>query len=365
VTGRVLYLIRHGQSDLAWEGERFATARGDQWDPPLSEEGREQARLLARRLLVMDLDPFVAWSSPLRRASETAEIFSQASGTEVSIDEELVEAHIGGWEGKPFEEIIESDPEIVQHLRHQRAIWHRAPGAEGGDRFRTRVHRAVERLLRAHPDRNLLLFVHGGVINAYVGELLGLGQEMFFLPENTSLNSVDVDAERRSVRFLNDVLHLTDPGFFEEPGPILAGTRATEPSTEPRRSLTVSVKFLSDEWAEALKTELNQSEDFRRAAAGHRATIQQVITDGEGETHYWITIGDGRIDLGVGDIEGEDATITQSYDSAAALAKGELSAVTAFMTGKLKIAGNMGMILGLQGALAQLPAAMAKIDVEY
>ena len=35
------------------------------------------------------------------------------------------------------------------------------------------------------------------------------------------------------------------------------------------------------------------------------------------------------------------------------------------MTGKLKIAGNMGLILGLQGVLAQLPAAMAKIDVEY
>ena len=127
----------------------------------------------------------------------------------------------------------------------------------------------------------------------------------------------------------------------------------------------MSVKFLSDEWAEALKAELNQSEDFRQAAAGHKATIQQVITGADGTTNYWITIGEGEIDLGVGDIEGEDATITQSYDSAAALAKGELSAVTAFMTGKLKIAGNMGMILGLQGALAQLPAAMAKIDVEY
>jgi probable phosphoglycerate mutase len=60
-----------------------------------------------------------------------------------------------------------------------------------------------------------LIFAHGGVINAYVGELLGLRQEMFFLPENTSLNSVDVDGEKRTVRFLNDVLHLTDPLFFE------------------------------------------------------------------------------------------------------------------------------------------------------
>jgi putative sterol carrier protein len=127
----------------------------------------------------------------------------------------------------------------------------------------------------------------------------------------------------------------------------------------------VSVKFLSDGWAAALKQELNQSDAFRQAAAGQKATIQQVITGGDGDTHYWITIEDGRIDLGVGDVEGEDATITQSYDSAAALARGELSPVTAFMTGKLKIGGNMGMILGLQGALAQLPAAMAKIDVVY
>ena len=127
----------------------------------------------------------------------------------------------------------------------------------------------------------------------------------------------------------------------------------------------MAVKFLSDDWAQALKTELNRSDTFRQAAAGQKATIQQVITGADGETQYWITIDDGTIDLGTGDIEGEDATITQSYDTAAALAKGELSPVTAFMTGKLKIGGNMGMILGLQGALAQLPAAMHTIDVEY
>lgn len=127
----------------------------------------------------------------------------------------------------------------------------------------------------------------------------------------------------------------------------------------------MSVKFLSPEWAEALKAALNANDRFRAAAAGQRATIQQVITTGGGETHYWITIADGEIDLGVGDVQGEDATITQSYESAAALARGELSPVTAFMTGRLKITGNMGMILGLQGALAQLPAAMATIDVEY
>lgn len=215
MTQRVLYLIRHGQSDFDWQGERWASARGEQWDPPLSERGAEQAALLAGRLLVMDLEPFVIYSSPLRRANETAEAFARLTGTDVTVDDELVEAHIGGWEGKPFEEIIGSDPDVVQHIRNQRAIWHRAPGAEGGDGFRARVRTAVDAIVDGHPGENVLVFAHGGVINAYVGDLLGLRQEMFFLPENTSLNSVDVDGETRTIRFLNDVLHLTDPLFFE------------------------------------------------------------------------------------------------------------------------------------------------------
>jgi putative sterol carrier protein len=48
-----------------------------------------------------------------------------------------------------------------------------------------------------------------------------------------------------------------------------------------------------------------------------------------------------------------------------ALAKNELNPVTAFMTGKIKIAGNMGLLLSLQGALARLPIAMSAIDVDY
>jgi putative sterol carrier protein len=127
----------------------------------------------------------------------------------------------------------------------------------------------------------------------------------------------------------------------------------------------VPVRFLTPEWAEALKAELNGSEKFRSAAAGHTAAIQQVIATSEGDTPYWIRIADGTIDLGVGETEAPDATITQSYETAVALAKSELSAVTAFMTGKIKIAGNMGLLLGLQGALAELPGAMQAIGTEY
>jgi putative sterol carrier protein len=127
----------------------------------------------------------------------------------------------------------------------------------------------------------------------------------------------------------------------------------------------VAVTFLSTEWADAVKARLNENDEFRSAASSQQATIQQVITSGGEETHYWIVIADGTIDMGVGDAENPDATITQSYETAVKLAKSELSVVTAFMTGKVKVAGNMGMLMGLQGALSQLPSAMQAVDTDY
>jgi putative sterol carrier protein len=125
------------------------------------------------------------------------------------------------------------------------------------------------------------------------------------------------------------------------------------------------VKFLSQEWADAVKVGLNQDESFRDAAAGKNARIQQVITrDGEA-TDYWIVIEEGTIDMGIGDLQESDATITQSYETAVALAHSELNPVTAFMTGKIKIDGNMGLLLSLQGALTRLPVVMRALDVEY
>jgi putative sterol carrier protein len=125
------------------------------------------------------------------------------------------------------------------------------------------------------------------------------------------------------------------------------------------------VTFLSTEWADAVKAQLNANDEFRKASAGQKAMIQQIITSEDGQTHYWIEIVDGTIDMGVGDAEAPEATITQSYETAVKLAKSELSVVTAFMTGKVKVTGNMGLLMGLQGALSQLPAAMQSVDTAY
>ena len=212
---RILYLIRHGRSDFD-SSEMSATARGEQWDPPLSEEGRRQAQLLAARLRVMELDRPTVYCSPLRRTRETVAPFAEASGIDVVFDHELIEAHIGGWEGLPFEEIIASDVDLVHRIRNQQAVWLKAPGGESESDFRTRVVGAVDAILTKHPDGDVVVVAHGGVINAFCGHVLDVPSGMFFLPENTSINSVVVAGDRRTVRFLNDIAHLTDPQLFEE-----------------------------------------------------------------------------------------------------------------------------------------------------
>ncbi len=128
----------------------------------------------------------------------------------------------------------------------------------------------------------------------------------------------------------------------------------------------MTVQFLSDEWVEELKQRLNESESFRKSAAKQRATLQQVITgvDG-GERRYWIKIDDGTIDMGPGEVEQPDATIIQDYDTAAGMARSEVSPVSAFMTGKLKVNGSMMLLMQLQGAIAELPKAMEEMDIDY
>jgi broad specificity phosphatase PhoE len=211
---RLLFLIRHGRSDDTAD-DVVETPRGPQWDPPLDEVGRRQAELLARRLLLMDPRPAVVYSSTMRRARETIAPYAERSGQDVRYDDDLIEANIGAWESKPFEEIIASDEQMLHRFRNQDAIWRHAPGAEALEGLRRRVRGAVEGILGRHGEGNILIVAHGGVINAFVGEVLGLEQEMFFLPENTSLNSIVVDDDRRAVRFLNDDRHLAQPHLFE------------------------------------------------------------------------------------------------------------------------------------------------------
>jgi probable phosphoglycerate mutase len=215
MTDRRLFLIRHGQSDFDSEDFRMSR-RGKQWDPNLSETGREQAEALAARLVLMDR-PATVVTSPFRRCVETIGPFAERAGIEPEIEEDVGEVYIGEWEGLSFEEIVSGDEELARRFRDSEPMFSLAPGGESGAELRARVVPAVERILSLRTEGSAVVVTHGGVINAYLGHLLGIEEDMFFLPENASINTVIVDGNRRRMRFLNDTRHVTEPTLFVPP----------------------------------------------------------------------------------------------------------------------------------------------------
>jgi putative sterol carrier protein len=128
----------------------------------------------------------------------------------------------------------------------------------------------------------------------------------------------------------------------------------------------VGLKFLSAEWAQAVQDALNANQAFRSSVGAISANVQQVVTGPAGESRYWFKVGSGEAALGVGDSpEPVDATITQDYDTAVALMKNELTGMAAYMSGKLRVAGDLMKLMQLQGPIGNMPAALQDLDIDY
>jgi broad specificity phosphatase PhoE len=217
MTGRLL-LVRHAVVDFDSRAFMRST-RGRQWDPPLGEAGLEQGRRLSSRLALMAA-PRAVYVSPFQRCRQTLEPYLRAAPDALPapiVEDDLGEVFIGSWEGMRFEDIVSGDEELARRFREQEAMFSMAPGGESGAELRARVVPVVERALDGLASETVLIVTHGGVINAFLGHVLGIPHDMFFLPDNASINTVEVDGDARSVRFLNDGRHLTDPRVFVPP----------------------------------------------------------------------------------------------------------------------------------------------------
>jgi len=129
----------------------------------------------------------------------------------------------------------------------------------------------------------------------------------------------------------------------------------------------VSVKYLSDEWAKEVTNILQNTEAVTKTIKGQNFLIQMVVTDvpDRGEVKWYARATDGVPEVQIGEAEGADATITQNYDVAVAVDKGELNLQAAFMQGKVKIQGNIMKMMQLQGFVASLGPAFAGLEREY
>ena len=125
-------------------------------------------------------------------------------------------------------------------------------------------------------------------------------------------------------------------------------------------------QFLSEEWAAEVTSALSNHEGFKSAIGAAVLGIQFEVEEGPtGEVTYYMSSSDGATTMAIGVLEDADVMVKQSYDTATAISKGELNTQTAFMTGKLKVSGNLAKLMMHQSAIQQWGAAVGDLNVDY
>jgi probable phosphoglycerate mutase len=151
----------------------------DAADPPLSVLGRDQATRLAER--VRRMQPVAVYSSPYRRAIETAKAISD----DVRVDNRLIEMALDVNEDGSLD-FRELPSGVVERMRA-----------------------VVDEIAQRHPGQRVVAVSHGAALIAYLTDVLRLepGQLRVY-PYYTSISVVRALGEYRMVGALGDVAHL-------------------------------------------------------------------------------------------------------------------------------------------------------------
>ena len=162
-----LILVRHGETD--WNKEQRVMGPNP---IPLNKTGREQAMKTAEWLSTLSFK--VIYSSPYRRALETAEIIAKKQ-KKISVipTPEVREVGYGDWVEMTFEEIEEKYPKYFKHYREKPSTVE-IPGGEKGMEIFSRVKFFLESLRQKHDGENVLVVSHADVIKAMVVVFLNL-----------------------------------------------------------------------------------------------------------------------------------------------------------------------------------------------
>jgi probable phosphoglycerate mutase len=189
-----LWLVRHGET--AWSVSGQHTGRTD---IPLTPRGRQQAELLARRLMRKTFA--LVLTSPLARARDTCQLAGQAASAVV--DPDLMEWDYGAYEGRTSADIRREAPGWT--------IWSGGPrGGESADQVGERVDRVIVRAAAVEGD--VALFAHGHVLRILAARWLGLAAAAgrFLALDTASLSKLGYERDQRVVRAWNESYDLLE-----------------------------------------------------------------------------------------------------------------------------------------------------------
>ncbi len=166
-----LILARHGET--AWNVERVFRGRVD---ANLDDVGVRQAELLSKYLSNWQLEAI--YSSPLRRALDTANMIARYQKAAVGVAEGLTDFDYGEWQSLPEQEVRRLYPALLNEWRSNPHEV-RMPEGESLEDVRRRAVEVVNGILLKHQG-NVLLVSHRVVIKVLVCHLLGLDNSHFW-----------------------------------------------------------------------------------------------------------------------------------------------------------------------------------------
>jgi alpha-ribazole phosphatase len=174
-----LILLRHAEPSEDARGRCYGSL-----DVGLSDEGSAHAAQLPAALAHLEYD--AVYTSPRIRALQTAEPL----GRSVIVDDDLRELDFGEFEGRRYEEIEASEPELFRAWM-ETPTRVRFPGGESYADLKTRAVKALDRIRGQH--ESALVVTHGGVVRAAVATWLEIPDEAIFRIDQSYCGTTIVD----------------------------------------------------------------------------------------------------------------------------------------------------------------------------
>jgi alpha-ribazole phosphatase len=196
-----LILVRHAEPAEHARGRCYGSL-----DVGLSSAGAHDAE----RLATLECD--VVYSSPRIRAIDTA----RAITTTIQVDDDLRELDFGELEGRTYDEIAASEPELYRAWM-ERPTTVTFPGGESFAILKKRALRALDRIRTAHDCA--VVVTHGGVIRAALAEWLSMPDEAIFRLDQSycGVTIVDWFGDVPVVRLVNGGVSATVPDGAQAP----------------------------------------------------------------------------------------------------------------------------------------------------
>lgn len=211
-----VYVVRHGQS----EANAGGVIRADDAETPLTEQGHEQAKFIAKRASKLPIEVII--SSTMLRARQTAEHIAETTNATIELSDLIVERRSpSGFEGlfSTDSKVVEAGKAIEENLGIPN---YRYSDEETFEEIRDRAIKALN-FLALRPEAEILVVSHGMFLKMLTGIVL-FGNELSApaagnmvratKTQNTGLTIFEYDEARSlgSWRMLtwNDHAHLAD-----------------------------------------------------------------------------------------------------------------------------------------------------------